>query len=151
LITRRSPAIEYVALLLAEIVGIILIFWDGIPIFRHLIRFEQIATASDHTLLVIAAILVQFSYWICLRHDPPFAVPRQQFIAHVLLFVSRLVFIFASTFFSLVVYRYSDVFDLSLLRVLLMMAVLFSVFCFTRHLEKLGTLMNMASVPSRQI
>ena len=129
--------IAYVTLFVAEVVGMVLILWDGIPIFRHLIKFEQVATERDHILLFIAVVLIQFSYWKCLRHDPPFALPRQPLLAHIVLFASRLVFIFASGFFSFVIYRYSDLFSLSLTRTLLMMTVLFSVFCFTRHLERI--------------
>ena len=126
----------------AEIIGIVLILWDGIPIFRHLLQFELVGSERDLTILIVATILVQFSYWRYLRYDPPFELPRQQFLAHIVLFISRLVFIFPSAIFSLVVYRYPNVSDVSITRLALMMAVLFSGFCFSRHLEKLGTLMN---------
>jgi hypothetical protein len=119
-----------------------IIFWDGIPLFRHLIRFEHASTPVDARVMLFAVLLIQTTYWTYLRHDPPFDLPRQQFLGHVFLFLNRLVFIFASGVFSLVVYRYSDMFDLSLPRLAMLMAVLFSVFCFSRHLERIGLLLN---------
>jgi hypothetical protein len=131
----------YAIFFFIEVAGMVLILWDGIPIFRQLINFQQVTTERDAIILLVAVALVQFTYWKRLRHDPPFDLPRQQLAAHILLFASRLSFIFASSIFSFVVYRYSDVFELARIRSLLMMAVLFSVFCFTRHLEKIGNLM----------
>ena len=131
----------YVIFFVVEIAGMIMILWDGIPIFRQLVQFQQITTGRTQIILLIAVAFVQFTYWKRLRHDPPFDLPQQQLVAHIILFISRLSFIFASSIFSFVVYRYSDVFQLSFDRSLLMMAVLFSVFCFTRHLEKIGNLM----------
>jgi hypothetical protein len=127
---------------LIEIAGIVLILWDGVPLFRHLIRFERIATPVDANIMLTAIILIQATYWTCLRHDPPFGLPRQQFIGHVFLLLSRLIFIFASGVFSLVVYRYPEMFEFSLYKTSMLIAVLFSVFCFSRHLERIGNLLN---------
>ena len=44
--------------------------------------------------------------------------------------------------FSLVVYRYPELFDFTLYKSGLLLAVLFSIFCFTRHLERIGNLLN---------
>ena len=118
-----------------------MILWDGIPIFRQLTEFRQITTGQDEIILIVAVALVQFTYWKCLRHDPPFDLPKQQFVAHIVLFAGRLSFIFASAIFSFLVYRYGDRFDFSFRRSVLMMAVLFSVFCFSRHVEKIGGLL----------
>jgi hypothetical protein len=134
--------IPYALLFLIETIGMILILWDGIPLFRHLIRFQHASTPVDTRVMLFAVLLIQTTYWGYLRHDPPFDLPRQQLLGHIFLFVNRLVFIFASGVFSLVVYRYSDMFDLSLTQGTLMMAVLFSVFCFSRHLERIGIMCN---------
>jgi hypothetical protein len=132
----------YIACSMIETAGIALVLWDGIPLFRHLIRFEQTGTAVDEKIMVIAVVLILAPYWAYLRHDPPFDLPRQQLLGHVFLLVNRLVFIFASGVFSLVVYRYWDVLDPSFFKTSLMMMVLFAVFCFSRHLERIGNLLN---------
>lgn len=136
------PLIVYMVSFLIEIAGMALIMRDGVPLFRHLIRFESAETLVDENIMWIAVVLIQATYWTYLRHDPPFDLRRQQFIGHVFLLLSRLVFIFASGVFSLVVYRYPDVFDFSLLKTSLLLAAVFSVFCFCRHLERIGNLLN---------
>jgi hypothetical protein len=132
----------YLACSLAETIGVALVLWDGIPLFRHLIRFEVANSPVDQRIMVVALVLILAPYWACLRRDPPFDLPRQEFLGHVFLLVNRLVFIFASGVFSLVVYRYWDVFNPSFAKTSLMMAVLFAVFCFCRHLERIGNLLN---------
>lgn len=128
-----------------------LIFWDGVPLFHQLLKFEQSATRIDEAILLIAVILIQFTYWTKLRHKPSFNLKLMPFTAHVILFVSRLNFIFAGAVFSLVVYRNPDMFQFGIVRTGLLATVLFSVFCFTRHLELLGTLMLSGyTVPGRR-
>jgi hypothetical protein len=135
-----------------EILGMCLILWIGVPLFRELLEFQQIVTLGDEIVFLVAVLLIQFTYWNRLRHNPPFDLPIRPFPAHHVLIASRLSFIFASAVFSLVVYRYSDKYDFGLIRTPLMAAVLFSVFCFSRHLEKLGLLMlsGYRAPPSRQ-
>lgn len=134
-------ATQYMSCLALEVAGMALILWDGLPIYRHLMTLEQVTTTTDIAIMWTAVAAIQFSYWYMLRHEAPFRFPRQVFVAHVLLFVSRLSFVFASSLFALVVYRYSDALVFQPSRVLLFVAVLFSVFCFSRHLEAIGALM----------
>jgi hypothetical protein len=138
----ESARRRYVFCALIELVGMVLILWDGVPLFRHLMQAEQVATLGDHAVLSIGAVLVQATYWTALRAPPPFDLPDNPFLAHVALFVSRLSFIFASGVFSVAVYRYSDVLDFKVVGSAIMMAALFSVFCFSRHLERIGLLMK---------
>jgi hypothetical protein len=134
--------IAYIVCFLIEIAGIVLILWDGVPLFRHLIRFERIATPVDANIMLLAVALIQATYWASLRYDPPFNLPKQQLIGHIFLLLNRLIFIFASGVFSLVVYRYPEMFEFSVYKTSMLIAVLFSVFCFSRHLERIGNLLN---------
>ena len=129
---------QYVLYFLLEAAAMAFVMWDGLPIYRHLTRLEQVVTPTDYAILFGAVTVIQVSYWRALRHDLPFAMPKRPFLAHVFLFVSRLSFIFASSLFGFVVYRYSDRLTLGPTRLVLFMAVLFSVFCVSRHLEKIG-------------
>jgi hypothetical protein len=133
---------NYLASFAAELFAMSLILWDGVPIFRNLVNFRRGATFKDDVILLIAALIIQVTYWLTLKREPPFALPKWPFLGHVLLFLSRLNFIFVSAVFSFVVYRYWDVFEVSPYRFSLMIFILFSVFCFSRHLEMLGMLMN---------
>jgi hypothetical protein len=140
---RRPPVgtKRYAIFLSIELLGMAIILWDGLPIYRHLFSYEKILTLFDQAIMWCAVALIQISYWYTVRHAPPFQLPQNAFIAHVVLFVSRLSFVFASSLFALVVYRNSDVLEAHLDRVVLLITVLFSVFCVARSLETLGSLM----------
>jgi hypothetical protein len=59
-------------------------------------------------------------------------------LGHLILFLSRLNFIFAAGVFSAVyLVRFNDL-DISLLGSVLLFAILFSIFCYTLELERLG-------------
>jgi hypothetical protein len=131
----------YLLCFAVETAGMFLILWDGVPIFRNLVRFQQATTTADTTILAIGVLCIQATYWKWLRRDPPFDLPEMPLGGHIMIFVARLSFIFASSVFSFVVYRASDMFEFTFVRSLLGMLVLFSVFCFMRHLERVGTLM----------
>ena len=132
---------QYVLFFSIEVAAMALILWDGLPIYRHLMVLEQVGTRSDEVIMWTAVGAIQFTYWYLLRHEPPFTFQRRPLLAHIVLFVSRLSFVFASSLFALVAYRYSDALELDPGRVVLFIAVLFSVFCFSRHLEAIGNLM----------
>src|SRR4051794_35521780 len=136
-----KPKVSYVSYSALEVAGMMLILWDGLPIYRHLFVMERIGTNEDKAIMLIAVIGIQAGYWSTFRHGPPFEIPKQVFLAHVLLFLSRLAFIFASSLFALVIYRHPDLLSFNALNLLLFAAVLFSVFCFTRHLEAMGNLL----------
>ena len=130
----------YVSYSVLELAGMALILWDGLPIYRHLFVMERIGTDEDKAIMLVAAIAVQAGYWSTFPHAPPFDFPKHVFLGHVLLFMSRLSFIFASSLFALVFYRHPDLLSFNPLNLLLFGAVLFSVLCFTRHLEAMGNL-----------
>lgn len=137
----KTKVTRYLFFFALEVAGMALILWDGLPIYRHLFVLERVATTEDKAIMWLAVIAIQVSYWHALRHRPPFEFSRRPFLAHVLLFLSRLSFVFASSLFALVAYRYSSIISFNFLNVSLFVAVLFSVFCFTRHLEAIGNLM----------
>ena len=137
----NAKATRYLFFFGLEVAGMGLILWAGLPIYRRLFDLERIATAEDQGIMLIAVFAIQVSYWHTLRHAPPFEFSRRPFVAHVLLFLSRLSFVFASSLFALVAYRYSGVLSINPLKFLLFIAILFSVFCFSRHLEAIGNLL----------
>jgi hypothetical protein len=143
--TRNIKLTRYLFFLALEVTGMGLILWDGLPIYQRLFDLERVATTDDRRILLIAVFAIQISYWHTLRHDPPFEFSRRPFAAHVLLFVSRLSFVFASSLFALVAYRYSSMLSFNPLNVSLLVAILFSVFCFSRHLEAIGVLLLKGS------
>lgn len=145
-----TTSLRYGVSFAAELFAMSLILWDGVPIFRSLVNFRGGATLRDDAILVFATLIIQFTYWHTLRRAPPFRLPEQPVIGHIILFLSRLSFIFVSAVFSFVVYRYWDIFEVSPYRFSLMIFILFSVFCFSRHLEMIGTLLNSGHKLHRQ-
>jgi hypothetical protein len=139
---------RYLFFCATELAGLALILWDGLPIYRHLFVLERVATTADQIIMLIAVFVIQVSYWHTLRHDPPLAFSRRPFLAHVLLFLSRLSFVFASSLFALVAYRYSTLLSVDPFKLFLFVAVLFSVFCVSRHFELIGNLMLKGSPPN---
>jgi len=139
--TGNSNVTRYLCFLALEVTGMALILWDGLPIYQRLFDLERVATTEDRRILIFAVAAIQISYWHTLRHVPPFEFSQRPFVAHVLLFVSRLSFVFASSLFALVAYRYSSMLSFNPLNVSLLVGILFSVFCFSRHLEAIGVLL----------
>jgi hypothetical protein len=137
----------YVSYSALEAAGMLLLLWDGLPIYRHLFVMERVGTEEDRIIMLFAVIAIQAGFWNTFHHLPPFEIPKHAFLGHVLLFLSRLSFIFASSLFALVFYRAPNLLDFHPLNLLLFVAILFSVFCFTRHLEAIGNLLLKGSKP----
>jgi hypothetical protein len=67
----------------------------------------------------------------------PDRIKDKAFLGHVVLFLARLNFIFASAMFSAVyLVRFNEL-DISPWRFVLLSTVLFSIFCYTLELERL--------------
>jgi len=141
----KSKTSRYAFFSFLQLAGMALILWDALPVYRRLFALERVGPPADEWTLWTAIIVMQFSYWYGVRDMPSIALPRSVFFGHLILFISRLSFIFASSLFALVVYRHPDAFQFEPSKVALFIAVLFSVFCFSRYLEAIGNVMNRAS------
>jgi hypothetical protein len=106
---------------------------------------EQLAYDTYSDLLTVGVLSVmQISYWYRLLRIP---VPFQRsnvILHHVFLFLGRLSFIFGSALFSVVVFRHlpeldreADIF-LMLLRGIMLVGALFTLFCASLEVERLG-------------
>lgn len=124
--------------------GIVLV--NGVPIYR------QIASDFSHHQpqpgvlwwALVAVLLMQTAYWlrVRLRLAPPHG--DHVLLAHLVAFLGRLSFILgSSTFTVLFLVRYAEL-SLPPHRVILVLAMLFSIFCFTLELEQLGRSLNGA-------
>jgi hypothetical protein len=92
--------------------------------------------------MACATVVMQACYWtkrkirLRLRHDD------NPFLGHVLLFVSRLSFIFAVAAFSLMVFTRSMDTATSPVGIAVLLAATFAQFCYARELEVLGRRMD---------
>jgi hypothetical protein len=145
---KQLRKITYLFSFAIQIFGSLFIVWKDLPAFRQIVFSpgKQLATSPyDDTAIVAVLIIMQLAYWYrLLRVAIPFGGPSMA-LSHLFLFLGRLNFIFGSTLFSIVLFRHvpelgPDV-DLLLMahRGVLFVISLFTLFCFTLELERLGT------------
>ena len=145
--TNLNPRAVYLLLLTVQIAGALFIVWRELPDFRQLalnpgtqlpyMRTDDFATFGT-------VIAMQVAYWYRLHSVPiPFKGPNT-IISHVLLFLGRLSFIFGGSLFAIVFFRHlpeleahADIW-LMTRRGLMLVGFLFSLFCATLELERLG-------------
>ena len=65
-------------------------------------------------------------------------LPRRAVAAQAVQFLARLNFIYASAMFSVVFFVKFDELDIRLWKIVLLVAVLFSMFCYSSQLEWIG-------------
>jgi hypothetical protein len=130
----------YWILFLGQTIGDAAILSHLIPLFRQLVTSGLHEKTPLRTLVFAAlgVIIIQVCYWldqhwfatVRLRHNP--------LLGHLFLFLSRINFIFAGAVFSAVyLVRFNEV-EISLWGFVFLSTVLFSIFCYTLELERLG-------------
>jgi hypothetical protein len=143
-----SPAVAvYVSLLAVQVAGALVFIWKELPAFNQLLQNpgEQLPYIPYDDSTTIGILLVmQVAYWYRLRRVPiPFQGPNL-ILGHLFLFLGRLSFIFGGALFSVVFFRPLPALDhdadalLMTGRGLLLGGALFTLFCLTLELERLG-------------
>jgi hypothetical protein len=143
----RSRMVVYLLLLAVQMVGAIFIMWSGVPVLRQLllnpgVQPPQIPNEFSST--IGAVIVMQCAYWYRLSRIPIPFQGASLVVNHVLLFLSRLSFIFGGALFSVVFFRHLPELDqginglLTAKRGLELVGSLFALFCLTLELERLG-------------
>src|SRR6266487_1809067 len=124
----------------AESTGALMILWNGGPIHRRLLmgHTTQQADPSVFVLGAVAVILIQRTYWTRLRCFPPLRFKRQLVLGHAIQFLRRLSFVFIGGMFSVVFFTRFEELEFSIWKVLFLLVVLFSLFCYTLDLDRLG-------------
>jgi hypothetical protein len=137
----------YLFLLAVQTAGAIFFISRELPDFRQLALYpgEQLPYMRSDDVATIGALLaMQVAYWYRLLRVP---IPFQRsnpIMSHLLLFLGRLSFIFGGSLFAVVFFRHLPELDqstdilLMARRGLLLLGLLFALFCFTLELERLG-------------
>jgi hypothetical protein len=129
----------YPFLVAAETVGAAVLYWQGLPIYRRLARGLIAHDPLTETLVwtIAASVLIQVAYWTGYRSrlSPPLFVNAA--LGHVVLFASRLIFLLATAIFLLLFVTKPEI-ELPTSRYIVIFLGLFSLFCYTRELERFG-------------
>ena len=133
----RRPGV-HLLLLVAETIGVAIILGDGVPLYNQVVRNVESHKPQPGVLwwAVAAVVLVQGSYWLRARFQQPPPWNGHPVIAHVILFMGRLAFVFATSVFSFVFLVNYEKLDVPLYRIVMLMMLLFSMFCWTLDLER---------------
>lgn len=149
----------YLSLLGLQTAAASLLFWTIFPTFQRLVlRSGQPQMLEARTVLVaLAAVLVlQACYWVRYHHVPVWAPLGSALIGHLLVFASRASFFFGGALFSAVVFRHIPQLGFlpplgqGLAEALGLFAVLFSLFCYSLELERLGRAIETGGRPAPQ-
>jgi hypothetical protein len=130
----------YWILFLGQTIGDATILAHLIPLYRQFIT-SGLAERTPTSILVFATlgvILTQVCYWLGQLWFATLSLGHHRLLGHVILFLSRLNFIFAAAVFSAVyLVRFNQV-DISFGGFVILATVLFSIFCYTLELERIG-------------
>jgi hypothetical protein len=130
----------YWILFLGQTIGDATIVSHLVPLFRRLVtsRLDEKPSLKIFVSAALGVTIIQVCYWLG-QHW--FATLRLRYIpllGHVILFLSRLNFIFAGAVFSAIyLVRFYEA-QISPFGFVWLSAVLFSIFCYTLELERLG-------------
>lgn len=151
--TRHKPPVAaphmaiYLSLVAVQTAAATYLFWVIFPLFRQMVT--HIGEPQDLSLLVeIEIILGTFAlhcaYWVRYRRIVAEAPFQNAFIGHVVQFAGRASFFFGGALFSVVFFRHVPELDAlppiaqGLTRGLIVIWVLFALFCYSLELDRLG-------------
>jgi hypothetical protein len=130
----------YWILFLGQTIGDVTILSHLIPIFRRLVTsgLDEKPSTKILVLATLGVIIMQVCYWLDQYWFATLRLGYNPVLGHLILFLSRLNFIFAGAVFSAVyLVRFNEL-DISFWGLIILSIVLFSIFCYTLELERIG-------------
>jgi hypothetical protein len=130
----------YWILFLGQTIGDVTILSHLIPIFRRLVTsgLDEKPSTKILVLATLGVIIMQVCYWLDQYWFATLRLGYNPLLGHLILFLSRLNFIFAGAVFSAVyLVRFNEL-DISFWGLIILSIVLFSIFCYTLELERIG-------------
>ena len=106
--------------------------------YRHILFRQPAATTADLIAISISVIVLQLAYWRVLVDSPPFRLPKNMLVSNMLLFCSRISFMLAGALFSIVILVRFEELNIRLPGLVLFPLVLFTIFCFSRWVERIA-------------
>ena len=133
-------SVWYWGLFAVESAGMAFVLSVGIPLYRTLLEARLEDRPGRPLLLPVLGVVtvMQVCYWIKYRYRPSPARAAHPLAAHLLLFFSRLSFIFAGSLLSLTLFRRLTDLEGAWPGVLVLLLAAFAQFCYSRELEALA-------------
>jgi len=130
----------YPLLLAAQTAGAAMILWNGIPVYRQILNdpSKHEPRPERKALAILAVAMIQSAYWLRVRLGLMPQWRGNLLFGHLVSFAARLSFIFGAASFSLVFFARLPELRISAAQVALLLAVLFSLFCYMLELERLA-------------
>jgi hypothetical protein len=155
-LSKAQEGAIYVGLLTVQTAAATFMFWVVFPLFRQMIaRLGEPLELSlpVEVMIISSALALNCAYWARYRWITVRAPFHSVFLGHVVQFVSRTNFFFGGALFSAIFFRHLpelDAFptiDQAVIKGLIVMWVLFALYCYSLELERLGKAIEEA--PSR--
>ena len=145
----RNGGWLYALLLLLETLGAVLVYSEGLPIYRKTLANPAAYDPETTAVAMGGAVLIQVAYWTryLLRLRPPRLV--NTVLGHIALFVARMVFTLPTAIFSFLFIAKTVEFSIPLSKYAFIIFALFSLFCYVHELENLGAALASGSPRSR--
>jgi len=136
-----GDASRYFFLFAMQTIGAAILFWHVVPLFRQVLLDPGGHVARPENLIwsLSAIALMQAAYWI--RHRLRLPLPqllRNALFGHVVLFVTRMSFVLATSIFGFVFIVRRPEFQITTSRYFAVIIGLFALFCYVQELERLG-------------
>ena len=137
-IARRGSTAQFWLWLLVQTIADTIVLWNGIPFYRRLLLAGQQFDPPLYLIAALCSIAGQVGYWSAMLIRHSVVLPRSTVASHIFQFLARLNFIYASAMFSVVFFVKFDELDIRPGKIVLLVAVLFSMFCYSSLLEWIG-------------
>jgi hypothetical protein len=139
----------YALMLALETIGAVLVYWEGLSIYRKTLANPAAYDPATTAVALGGAVLIQVAYWTryLLRLRPPRFV--NSVLAHIVLFVARMLFTLPTAIFSFVFIAKAVEFSIPGSKYAVIFFALFSLFCYVRELESLGAALASGSPQTR--
>jgi len=127
-----------------------IVLWQGLPLYRYLmVGVPEAVPQNPLTLWALLAVtLFQASFWPARAVPPVVGRTARPFLAHLILFAGRMTFVYVGGLFAVVFYVRHAELRFAPWRETLLLAVLFSMFCYTLELERIGrALLEPGAIP----
>jgi hypothetical protein len=140
--TERRQRLWYWILFAIETAGLLGVFAIGLPVYRRLLSGPGGERPGEPFvgMFIPLVVAMQFCYWSKRRFAAAIRMAHRDLAGHLLLFVSRLTFVFVGSCFSVVFFVRSQDTTGSPHGIAVFLAALFAVFCYVLELERLARL-----------